>query len=122
MQPEGPEEPDSSREEDADPKEDSKDKATKPKTKQRTLGYVIEMVKEWRRLYNGYFDDNGEFTRMELDKGALKLGIPKKTLDDYLGLIRDGSKMDYDFNSHINESVSDLRNFIKAEKKKTRTA
>ena len=28
----------------------------KPKTKERTVAYVIEKVTQWRRLYNGYYD------------------------------------------------------------------
>ena len=28
----------------------------KPKTKERTVAYVIEKVAQWRRLYNGYYD------------------------------------------------------------------
>jgi len=24
--------------------------------KERTIGYVIEKVAQWRRLYNGYYD------------------------------------------------------------------
>jgi hypothetical protein len=39
---------------------------------------------EWRRLYNGYFDEKGNFQRMDLIQAAKKLGIEKKTLDDYL--------------------------------------
>jgi len=27
-----------------------------PKTKERTVGYVIEKVAQWRRLYNGTYD------------------------------------------------------------------
>lgn len=28
----------------------------KPKTKERTVAYVIQKVTQWRRLYNGYYD------------------------------------------------------------------
>ena len=28
----------------------------KPKTKERTVSYVIQKVTQWRRLYNGYYD------------------------------------------------------------------
>ena len=58
---------------------------------------------------------------MGLEEGAEKLGIPKKTMDHYLGLIRDGRKMHYDFNLHINKSIGKLHKFIKAEKEKSRT-
>lgn len=27
-----------------------------PRNKERTVGYVIEKVAQWRRLYNGFYD------------------------------------------------------------------
>lgn len=38
----------------------------------------------WRRLYTGFFDEKGKYVSMPLDKAANKVGIQKKTLDDYL--------------------------------------
>jgi hypothetical protein len=37
---------------------DDRDKGAAPKTKERTVGYVIEKVAQWRRLYNGTYDQN----------------------------------------------------------------
>jgi len=28
------------------------------RTKERTIGYIIEKVSQWRKLYNGYMDEN----------------------------------------------------------------
>jgi hypothetical protein len=52
--------------------------------KERTIGYVIEKVAHWRRLYNGYYDSNFNHLRMSLEKAADKVGVSKKSLDDYL--------------------------------------
>jgi hypothetical protein len=54
------------------------------KTKERTVGYVIEKVAQWRKLYNGYYDHNFNHHRMSLEKAADKVGVSKKSLDDYL--------------------------------------
>lgn len=71
---------------------------------------------EWRRLYNGYFNEKGEFVRMPLLEAAKLLRIPKKSLDDYLGLLRDGHKLGYEFSQYIDLNVSHLRNFVKENK------
>ena len=55
-----------------------------PKTKERTVGYVIEKVAQWRRLYNGFYDSNFNHHRLSLEQAAEKVGVSKKSLDDYL--------------------------------------
>lgn len=42
----------------------------KQKTKERTVGYVIEKVQQWRRLYNGFYDENHTHKRMSLEEAA----------------------------------------------------
>ena len=42
----------------------------KPKTKERTVAYVIEKVAQWRRLYNGYYDKNFDHKRLSLEDAA----------------------------------------------------
>ena len=42
----------------------------KPKTKERTVAYVIEKVAQWRRLYNGYYDQNFDHKRLSLEDAA----------------------------------------------------
>ncbi len=56
----------------------------KPKTKERTVAYVIEKVAQWRRLYNGYYDKNFDHTRLSLEDAAEQVGVSKKSIDDYL--------------------------------------
>ncbi|CAK72083.1 unnamed protein product (macronuclear) [Paramecium tetraurelia] len=86
------------------------------KTKQRTLSQVVERVALWRRLYTGFYDQNKTFVQMSLDKAAEKVGISKKTLDDYLLQIRYGKRYGFDFKKNSNEGISKLRQFVKSKK------
>ena len=60
------------------------------RTKERTIGYIIEKVSQWRKLYNGYMDENHQLRRMSLEDAAEKVGVSKKSLDDYLSQLRQG--------------------------------
>ncbi len=53
------------------------------KTKERSLEEVIKLVLEWRRLNHGFWDGS-IYKRYSLDQTAQTIGVPKKTLDDYL--------------------------------------
>jgi hypothetical protein len=56
--------------------------------KERNIKEVLEYVSKWRRLYQGYYDENGNHTQLPLEVAAQRVGISKKTLDDYLLQIR----------------------------------
>jgi hypothetical protein len=86
--------------------------------RERRIGYIIEKVHAWRKLYNGFYDEKGEHTRYSLDHAAKQLGISKKSLDDYLLQIRLGRKFGFDFNKNRNERVGNLREFVKKNRKK----
>ena len=86
--------------------------------RERRIGYIIEKVHAWRKLYNGFYDENGEHTRYSLDTAAELLGISKKSLDDYLLQIRLGRKFGFDFNKYRNERVGNLREFVKKHRNK----
>lgn len=88
------------------------------RTKERKIGYIIEKVNTWRKLYNGFYDENGKFTKYSLDDAAKIIGISKKSLDDYLLQLRLGRKYGFDFNSNKNVNVGLLRSFVKEHRKK----
>ncbi len=96
---------------------DSKSNAIK-RTKERKIGYIIEKVNTWRKYYNGYYDDKGNFTKFSLDEAAKKIDISKKSLDDYLLQLRLGRKYGFDFNMYKNNRVGILRAFVKENRKK----
>ena len=70
----------------------------KPKTKERTVAYVIQKVTQWRRLYNGYYDKDFNHQRLSLEDAAEQVGVSKKSLDDYLSQLRSGRQCGYNFN------------------------
>ena len=86
------------------------------KAKEKTIGEVIIRVSEWRKLYSGVTDYNGNFIKLSLEEAAMKVGIPKKTLDDYLLQLRFGKKYGFDFNLYKDENVGILRTFVKEKK------
>ena len=93
-------------------------KLTDANKRERKIGYIIEKVYAWRKLYNGFYDEKGEHTRYSLDHAAKQLGISKKSLDDYLLQIRLGRKCGFNFDDNKNEKIGNLRYFVEEQKKK----
>jgi hypothetical protein len=58
------------------------------RSKERKIGYIIEKVFLWRKLYNGFADERGNLVKLTLEEAADKVGISKKSLDDYLIQLR----------------------------------
>eukprot|EP00357_Protocruzia_adherens_P000120 CAMPEP_0115020620 /NCGR_PEP_ID=MMETSP0216-20121206/30287_1 /TAXON_ID=223996 /ORGANISM="Protocruzia adherens, Strain Boccale" /LENGTH=203 /DNA_ID=CAMNT_0002392595 /DNA_START=493 /DNA_END=1104 /DNA_ORIENTATION=- len=58
------------------------------RTKERKIGFIIEKVALWRKLYNGIKGADGELVRYSLEDAAHRVGISKKSLDDYLLQLR----------------------------------
>jgi len=54
------------------------------RTKERKIGYIIEKVYKWRKLYNGTTNSKGENVKLTLEDAARTVKISKKSLDDYL--------------------------------------
>ena len=98
-------------------KEEIKIKQNDSHKRERKLGYVIKKVSEWRKLFNGCHDENGNYIKYSLDEASTKVGIPKKSLDDYLTQMRLGRKYKFDFNKNKDEVVSVLRKFVKDHEK-----
>ena len=96
------------------------DGSTSPKsgrrTKERKIGYIIEKVSLWRKLYNGVADGHGTIVKYSLEDSAKYVGISKKSLDDYLLQLRVGRKFGFNFNHHKDEKVGVLRAFVKKHK------
>lgn len=86
------------------------------RTKERKISFVIEKVSMWRKLYNGIQDNQGKIVRYSLEDAAKKVGISKKSLDDYLLQLRYGKKYGFDFNEHKEAKIGVLRAFVKKKK------
>ena len=85
----------------------------KPK-KQRTIEEIIEKVSMWRKLIIGIQRD-GELVKYKVDQAADMVGVPKKTLDDYLLKLRKGKKYGFDFQEEKQKKVGVLNKFIEAK-------
>ena len=68
--------------------ETNKFSKTARRSKERKLAVIIEKVYMWRKLYNGYYNEKHEFIRLTLEDAAAKVGISKKSLDDYLNQLK----------------------------------
>ena len=87
------------------------------RAKERKIGSVVKKVYMWRRLYTGFEDDKGRTIKLTLEEAAKKVGISKKSLDDYLIQLRNGRQLGFNFNEHQNDKIGVLRSFIKKNKK-----
>ena len=83
------------------------------RTKERKIGDVVDKVIQWRYVYN-HQDENGK--TYSLDEAATKVGMSKKSLDDYLLQIRNARKFGFNFNEHKDEKIGILRAFNKKNK------
>lgn len=92
------------------------DKKKERRTKERKIGFIIEKVNAWRKLYHGFKNEKSEQTRYSLDQAAKIIDISKKSLDDYLLQLRLGRKYGFDFNKNQNEKVGMLRVFVKSHR------
>ena len=86
--------------------------------RKRTIGYIIEKVYSWRKLYNGFKNENNKFIKYSLEKAAKIVGLSKKSLDDYLSQLRLGRKYGFNFDENKEENVGVLRDFINGKKKR----
>lgn len=83
------------------------------RTKERKIGFIIEKVSKWRKLYNGVPTAKGEMVKVTLEEAASKIGISKKSLDDYLLQLRFGRKFGFNFQEHKDDKVGVLRAYVK---------
>ena len=67
-------------------------------------------------MYNGVPDKSGEIKRMSLEDAAVKVGVSKKSLDDYILQLRQGKKYGFDFEKHRHEKIGVLRKFNREQK------
>ena len=97
--------------------EDEKEELTKIKrSKERKIGFIIKKVYLWRKMYCGFLDEKGNNIKLSLKEAAEKVGISKKSLDDYLIQLRIGKILGFNFYEHQNEKVGVLRNFVKKKR------
>lgn len=90
------------------------EKKLKSKTsRKRKLKNIIKLVYKSRKLFNGFINEEGIFVKYSLEKAASIVGIPVKTLQDYLRLIRFAREAHFDFNKNKDKTISFLRKYLK---------
>mmetsp|Transcript_28808 Transcript_28808/g.32961 ORF Transcript_28808/g.32961 Transcript_28808/m.32961 type:complete len:81 (-) Transcript_28808:24-266(-) len=80
---------------------------------------MIQTVSLWRKLCNGLANPD-DTEQLPAEEAAKRVGIPQKTLDDYVSLLRFGRKFGFDFNEHKDEKVAVLRAFVQKNKNKSK--
>ena len=75
----------------------------------------------WRKYYKGVKDSKGNLIRLSLEEAAEKVGINKRSLDDYLLQLRIGKRYGFDFTKNRNSKIGVLRQFVKKEKLKEKS-
>ncbi len=87
------------------------------RTKERKIGEVILAVKKWRELYTIGERDGEVVKQLSLEDAALKVGISKKSLDDYFLQLKNGQRNGFNFNEHKNDKIGILRAYNKKNRK-----
>lgn len=89
--------------------------------RERYIAEAVQAVAVWRRLHTGVVsEDQTTLIQYTLRNAALKVGISKKTLDDYLRLITLGHRYGFPFSVRKNDKVGQLRSFVTKAKAKER--
>ena len=78
----------------------------------------MEKVLQWRNLYKGIGLDGHQAPRISLDDAAKKVGISKKSLDDYLLQLRAAKECKFDFINDKDKKIGFLRSFVKSRKER----
>ena len=69
----------------------------------------------WRHLHKSYNSKN-ELVHLPLDVAAQRVGVSKKTLDDYFNQLKLAEKFGFDFDKNQNMKIGKLRAFVRKEK------
>lgn len=89
-------------------------KTPRRRNQERLVSDVLEIIEQWRTLYNGTQDpQTGEHIQLSLHDAADRIGVPKKSLDDYQMIIKKAKTFDFDFNKHLDCKFGVVRSFVR---------
>jgi hypothetical protein len=87
------------------------------KHRERKIGEVIDLIYQWRTIHLQEVENRAKMgTQFSLENAAMKLGVSKKSLDDYLLMIKHAKSYCFDFQKHHQENFGYLRSFVKMHK------
>eukprot|EP00826_Nyctotherus_ovalis_P053389 TRINITY_DN6932_c0_g4_i3.p1 TRINITY_DN6932_c0_g4~~TRINITY_DN6932_c0_g4_i3.p1 ORF type:complete len:154 (+),score=30.29 TRINITY_DN6932_c0_g4_i3:321-782(+) len=90
--------------------ENKKEEEKGKRSKERNIGEVVKKVTEWKKLYTHGINGSKSHT---LKEAANIVKVPRKTLSDYLLLLKKGKKYGFDFNMYSEAKIGLLRLFVK---------
>jgi len=79
---------------------------------ERTVEEVLELIKKWRAEAEKK-RENGK-KKISLADAAKEIGVPKKSLDDYMTIIRKAKEMGFDFCANLKKKFGTVRAFVKS--------
>lgn len=79
------------------------------RSRELSVSTVINKVCEWRRLNKNCYDSDFNNYGLTLHQAAEVVGLPKKSLDDYLSQLRQAREFGYNFNEYCNHKIGHMR-------------
>lgn len=83
--------------------------------KKQTISDIISKVTDWKKLSNDYRSTLNINMFQSKIKAAKEMNEQKKTLDDFLTILRLGIVYNFNFADHLDDKFIVLRKFIKAK-------
>lgn len=84
----------------------------KDSERKRSLRVMLNSLFEWMKLsYKGMGKNDSQL--LSKKEAAKKVGIPKKTLDDYLMCLKKAIYLNFPFETGINKGLGQMRKFLK---------
>ena len=99
--------------------ESTQDESKPKRSKERTISEVRETVEIWKRICHELKEAQPD-AKQVAEKAFEYVGIPKKSLDDYLHQIKLGAKYNFKFDKHGRSKIGRLRKYNKKHEEKER--
>jgi len=81
---------------------------------ERKVGEVMAILDQWRKYYDGVYDPKtNTYIKTSLAEAAKRMGIPRKSLDDYMLVVKQAKAIGFDFGKNGSEKFGVVRSFVK---------
>lgn len=83
----------------------------------RKINEVLDVLLKWKQLIRGIkIRESGKVKTFDPISAAELVGVPKKSLDDYLLIVRQGKLLGFDFQCNRKKKFGFLRRFVQQHK------
>eukprot|EP00330_Aristerostoma_sp_ATCC50986_P009335 CAMPEP_0114588022 /NCGR_PEP_ID=MMETSP0125-20121206/10834_1 /TAXON_ID=485358 ORGANISM="Aristerostoma sp., Strain ATCC 50986" /NCGR_SAMPLE_ID=MMETSP0125 /ASSEMBLY_ACC=CAM_ASM_000245 /LENGTH=345 /DNA_ID=CAMNT_0001784221 /DNA_START=71 /DNA_END=1108 /DNA_ORIENTATION=- len=94
-------------------------KKTRVRHPERTIKEVVDLVNAWRALHDQSKVNKAKGgKKLSLGEAAKKLGVPKKSLDDYMLIMKHAKVLGFNFAKNLDKKFGVMRTFVKDNKDK----